>query len=46
MIFPSLTLHSIIFIMTILLSLNAMNKEDVKEKMMFIPYLCKTDGQN
>ncbi len=33
-------------IVTILLSLNAMNKDDIKEKMMFIPYLCKKDGQN
>ncbi len=45
MIFPSFTLHTLILVITVLLSLNAMNKEDVKNKMMFIPYLCKTDGQ-
>lgn len=36
---------TIILAATIILSLNAMNKEDVKERMMFIPYLCKKDNQ-
>lgn len=45
MIFPNLTVHSIILIVTILLSLAAMNKDDVKDKMMFIPYLSKKEGQ-
>ena len=41
----AITAHTLILVATILLSLNAMNKEALKEKMMFIPYLCKNENQ-
>lgn len=37
---------SIILLTTIILSMNAMNKEELKNRMMFIPYLCKKEKQS
>lgn len=42
----SFTLLTIILIITVIVSLNAFKDEHLKEKMMFIPYLCKHENQS
>lgn len=39
------TALTIILIVTILVSLNAMNNESLKDKLMFIPYRCKNNNE-
>lgn len=39
------TALTFILVATILLSLNAMNNDELKSKMMFVPYLCKNEKQ-
>ncbi len=40
------SLLTIILIVTVIVSLRAMNDNNLKEKMMFIPYLCKHQNQS
>lgn len=40
------TALTIILIVTILVSLNAMNNQSLKDKWMFIPYRCKNHNEN
>ena len=42
----TLTALTLIMIATILVSLNAMNNEELKDRMMFIPYISKNDKQS
>ena len=39
------TLHTIILIVTILVSVNAFKNEELKQKLLFNPYLCKEENQ-
>jgi len=41
----SISVLTIIMIVTILVSFNAMNNEELKNKLMFIPYICKNENQ-
>lgn len=40
------TALTILLIVTTLVSLNAMNNESLKDKLMFIPYRCKNSNEN
>jgi membrane associated rhomboid family serine protease len=41
----SLTVHTIILAITILVSINAFNKNELKNRLVFSPYLCKSENQ-
>ena len=41
----SLTLHTIILVITILVSINGFNKSELINRFVFSPYLCKSDNQ-
>jgi membrane associated rhomboid family serine protease len=41
----SLTVHTIILVITILVSINAFNKSELMNRLVFSPYLCKSENQ-
>jgi membrane associated rhomboid family serine protease len=40
-----ITAHLIILVSTVIVSMNAMNDLSLKDRMMYVPYLCKKDHQ-
>ena len=40
-----ITIHTVILATTVIVSLNAMNNASLKDRMMYVPYLCKRDHQ-